>query len=128
MNDRIEHESDVISASAYALILTSPRLRKRLLPERWHQSPYNIADYESTLTLHDPRGARATFARSQRVTIAQNGVSAILDHVWGDGVVMTGYENDAGTLEDAIRDGAKRHLVVGLRRAMARGEQLRFNI
>jgi hypothetical protein len=69
---------------------------------------------------------RATFGRQEHIRFLHEGVAAILDHAWGDGVVMTYYSNDAGTLEGSLRDGARRHLVIGLKRKMARGDVLSF--
>ena len=38
-----------------------------------------------TLTLHDGKGLHATLERRERIRFLQEGVSAILDHAWGDG-------------------------------------------
>jgi hypothetical protein len=99
-----------------------------LLPQGLISSPYEVLDYQSTLTLHDAAGTQATFHRVQRVWFLQEGVSAILDHAWGAGVLLTHYFNSAGTLADAFRDGPRRHLVIELKRPMARGETLAFDV
>src|SRR4051794_35669641 len=101
----------VVSARAYALMLTSRNLASRLLPEGLFSSPYEVLDYDAQLTLHDARGAWATFWRRQRVRFLQDGVSAILDHAWGAGVVATHYDNSAGSLDDSFVDEGRRHLV-----------------
>jgi hypothetical protein len=121
-------QHSVVSARAYALISTSRRLRERLFPEGLLTSPYEILDYATTLTLHDRRGMHATFARRQRIRFIQQGVSAILDHVWGDGVAVTSYQNSAGSLDDSVKDGSRRHLVVGLKRSMDRGKGLSYAV
>src|SRR5665213_3087360 len=108
----------VVSDRAYALILSSPRLAKQLLPEGLLRSPYEILDYDVTLTLHDRRGVRATFERREEVAFLQDGVSGMLDPVWGKGVIATHYDTDAGMLEDSIRDGDRRHFVVGFKHPM----------
>jgi hypothetical protein len=110
------------------LILESPRLCKALLPEDANSSPYEILDYDATLVLHDVRGARATFHRAQRIRFAQNGVSALMDHAWGDGVLITNYQHTAGHLADSFKERGKRHLVIELERAMAQGEELEFSV
>jgi hypothetical protein len=57
------------------------------------------------------------------------GWGGILDHAWGsDGVLISTYDNDAGTLADSFRDGGHHHWVVRLRRAMGKGEELNFNV
>jgi len=119
---------DVVSARLYAQILTSPRLKDMLLPEGILRSPYEILDYRLRLTLHDREGMRATFRRSQTIRFLQAGVSGILDHAWGSGIVMTTYYNDAGCLADSFRDEGRRHMVVRLKRAMGPGEMLTFHV
>src|SRR5438046_835864 len=106
----------VVSAAGYGRILTSPRLARVLVPEGMWTSPYEVLDYTFTLTLHDTRGSRAMFARKQNVRFLQAGVGAILDHAWGDGVLVTGYQHSAGAVLDAFRDEDQRHLVVALPR------------
>src|SRR5262245_38359290 len=120
--------TSVVSAEIYALILSSRRLGQMLLPEGLARSPYEILDYDSELTLHDVKGSRATFRRRQRVRFLQDGVSAMLDHAWGDGVLTTYYDNSAGMLEDSFNDRGRRHWVVGLERAMGVGETLSFEV
>lgn len=118
----------LISPRIYALILTTPRLRRRLLPGGLVTSPYEILDYDATLVLHAPQGRWATFQRTQRIRFLQDGVSAILDHAWGDGILLTGYRNSAGQLERTLRDEGRRHLVVALKRPMKQGEELFFRV
>lgn len=127
-NQNHQNVKPVVSDTALAAILTSPRLRTLLLPEGTHTSPYEVLDYTATLTLHDPKGLRATFARRQRVRFLQDGVAGLLDHVWGDGVPFTDYQHDAGSLIDRVRDGDTRHLVIGLPAAMRRDDTLTFSV
>jgi len=118
--------SRVVSPKVYALILDSPRLRQTLLPQGMISSPYQVLDYQAVLMLKDPEGREAVFHRTQRVQFLQDGVSAILDHAWGDGVLVTNYLNSAGPLADSFKDEGRRHLVVGLKRPMGSGEVLAF--
>jgi len=99
-----------------------------LLPAGLLVSPYEILDYDATLVLHDPIGERATFQRTQRVKFLQDGVSGILDHSWGDGITLSRYQTDAGSLEDSFEDEGRKHLVIRLKRAMAWGETLKFRV
>ncbi len=116
----------VVSPSIYALILTSPNLRQALIPEGPLSSPYEVLSYQGTLTLHDKKGTKATFERTQQVRFEQDGVSAILDHIWGDGVLITNYYNSAGSIEDSFKDQGCRHLMIELRKRMSRGQALEF--
>lgn len=121
--------SPFLSTNAYALVATSPRLCQKLLPEGLLSTPYEILDnYRATLTLEDPEGLRATFRRDEKIRFLQDGVSGILDHLWGDGVVVTYYHNEAGILEDWFKDQGRYHFVIGLRRPMRRGEELAFKV
>jgi hypothetical protein len=124
---RIYH-IDVVSARGYAKILTSKRLQTLLLPEGILRSPYEILDYRVVLAIEDRRGMRATFHRTQTIRFLQPGVSAILDHAWGSGVVATAYHTDAGQLEDSFLDAGKQHLVLRLARQMAAGDTLTFSV
>lgn len=117
-----------MSGNVYHRILSDRSLGRRLLPEGIVRSPYEVLDYRATLRLLDARGLHASFTRRQRIRFIQNGVSAILDHAWGNGVLSAHYHNTAGLLEDSLRDGDLRHLVVGLRRRMARGDRLTFSV
>lgn len=128
MQATVTEPSSLVSPKLYALILTSPRLRKMLLPEGLITSPYEILDFQATLTLEDPEGMRATFQRTQRVRFLQDGVSGILDHMWGKGVALTFYDNEAGSLEDSFKDEGRRHLVIGLKHTTKRGESLKFQV
>jgi hypothetical protein len=55
-------------------------------------------------------------------------VGAVLDHAWGDGLVLAGYHTAAGTLGDSFRDQGRRHQMIVLPRPMARGETTRVQI
>jgi hypothetical protein len=103
-------------------------LRSRQLTAGPIGSPYEILDYHATLVLDDPEGRRATFHRTQRVRFLQDGVSAILDHFWGDGVQLGGYRHSAGPIGDSFKDAGRRHLVINLERPMRRGETLTFGV
>jgi hypothetical protein len=118
----------VVSDRLTVLILSSPRLRQLLLPGGLIRSPYKILDYQGTLILRDKTGATAVARREQRIKFQQDGVSAILDHFWGPGIQLAEYTTTAGTLRDSLRDQGRRHLVVQLQRAMARGEVLDFEV
>jgi hypothetical protein len=71
-------------------------------------TPYEVLDYQGTLTLIDPEGGRAVFHRTEQIRFVQDGVSAILDHFWGDGVALTDYRNSAGRLAESFSDGDRR--------------------
>lgn len=119
---------EIVSSQAYGLILTSPHLQQMLLPQGILTSPYEVLDYDATLTLHDTHGIRATFQRSQQIRFIQDGVAGILDHAWGEGILLTNYQHSAGQVEDSFKDQGVRHLVIELQRPMWRGEELSFQV
>ncbi len=117
-----------MSLKLYWLIKSSPILRKALLPEDANKAPYEVLDYNTTLLLRDPYGIRATEIRRERVRFLQNGISAMLDHFWGDGAVAHSYEHTAGPIRDSFKVDEVRHVLVGLKKLPAKGEQLSFGI
>lgn len=117
-----------LSPAIYRRILSSSSLRRDLFPEGLSKNPYEILSYDATLKLFDSRGARASFSRQQLIRFTQDGVSAILDHYWGDGVGLTTYDNSAGSLEGSLLDGRRRHLVIGLKHSTVRGTVLPFTV
>lgn len=122
MPDTPDEPVHVVSSRISALILTSPRLKRQLLPQGLITSPYTILDYRATLVLRDEKGVVATFERAEHIEFQQQGGGAILDHFWGDGVALGAYANSAESIGDSFRDEGRRHLVIGLERPMARGE------
>jgi hypothetical protein len=109
-------------------IVRAPKLASALFPDGPTTSPYEVLHYNATLILHDAGGRRATFQRTEQIRMTQHGVSAILDHFWGDGVQVSGYHHDAGVIAESFKDGGRRHLVIDLRRRLARGEELTFTV
>jgi len=124
----IKKRATVISPRGYAWLLGDSWLRRAVIPGGLLTSPYEILDYRSVLTLHDPDGMRATFSREQTIRFVHDGVAAILDHAYGDGVLAIGYQNNAGDLDGSYIDAGWRHFVIALRRRMARGEVLQFRV
>lgn len=118
----------VISPKIMAVIASSPRLKRRLFPQSLFLAPYRVLDYDATLVLRDKKGSVATFQRVEKVEFQQDGVRAILDHFWGDGVTVAEYRNTAGWLGDSLRDEGRRHLIIGLKQPASRGQVLTFQV
>jgi len=127
MSAALRESVSVVSPRVYAQILTSP-IGAQLLPEGLFGSPYEVLDYRSALVLHDHKGRTATFTRTQRIRFLQDGVSAILDHCWGAGLLLAEYRHSGGSIGETFKDEGRRHLVIRLKRAMRRGEELRFTV
>lgn len=90
-----------------------------------YRGPYEILDFDSTLTLHDPRGERATLEKVEQVRFLQDGVVAFCDHVWGDGEVGE-YSCSPGVPVDKYSDGHRTNVLVSLREAKSKGDLITF--
>lgn len=123
---RFTPPSSLLSPDVYRLIDSSRRLREALAPDGLFASPYEVLDYDGLLLLQDHKGRKATFKRRQRVRFLQNGVRSVMEHLWGDGLLIE-YHNDAGQIADSIRDGKYRHLVIDLKDPAKMGSVLEFN-
>jgi hypothetical protein len=117
-----------MSPIVYDYVLASPNLCARLLPQGSATGAYETVEYQATLTLHDPDGRRATFHRTEQVRFLQTGVTAMLDHYWGDGVPLTDYRHSAGSVGESFREKDRRHLVIDLARPMRRQDLLTIEV
>src|SRR4051812_35710378 len=113
-----------IASNPYSIAATSPKLRQLLVPEDPFSRPHATISCDATLVLQDRRGSRSLFRRWQTVEFLQNGVSALLDRAWGEGVILTNYRHSAGLLVDAFKEDHVRNLVVGLKAPKGKGERL----
>lgn len=128
MTQRAEIPPPLLSAAVIRQLRDAPTLRTAIFPGGLLTSPYRVLRYQSTVTLETASGSIATIRRHQDVVFLHDGVAAVLDHVWGDGVPLTAYDHSAGTLEETLRDGRRRHLVIGLRRRARRGDRRTFAV
>lgn len=108
--------------------LATPGLRRRLRPEGPASTAYETLSYAAELILLDPAGHQALVRRTEQVRFLQAGVTAILDHYWGDGIPLTEYHHTAGTLAESFHEDDRRYLVIDLPRPMRRGETLTFEV
>lgn len=120
--------SPFLSASLLARLRSTDRLDKRLAPEGFGHSPYRVMSYRSIVSFDSPAGQYAFVRRMQQVQFLQDGVTAVLDHVWGDGVPVAHYDHSAGQLEGSFVDRGVRHLLIGLKRRARRGEVRTFDV
>lgn len=115
--------SSLISTRGYELLVSSDRLRQALLPDGFFTSPYEVLDYRSKVVIVDSKGRQAHFFRQHELRFLHDGPTAILDHLWGDGLLLD-YQNSAGPVVDGIRDGPCKHLVIDLGRPVKKGQRL----
>ena len=55
----------------------------RLYDKFRYRGPYEILDYDSTLDIRDPQGAKAILTRREEIRFLQDNIVAIHDHAWG---------------------------------------------
>lgn len=121
-------EVPFLSARARGILFGSTELRQLIAPEDPGRTPYEILEYDATLHLREASGFFVRMMRRQKVRFLQEGVAGLLDHAWGDGFVLSIYDNDAGPLAGAIWDEGRWHLAHRLPRPMHAGETFEFNV
>ena len=89
---------------------------------------YEVLDYESTLELLDPRGARAHFKKREIIRYLQDNIIAYQDFAWGDGQILLNYRCSPGKVVDRWRPGQTTYVLISLRQKKMRGEIEEFNI
>lgn len=89
---------------------------------------YEVLDYESTLTLHDPKGKLTTFSKVKKVRYLQDNIIAFQDYAWGDGKILLDYRTSRGMPVDRYRSGYKTHILISLREVRNKGDEDEFSI
>ena len=87
-----------------------------------------MLEYDSTRTIKDAKGIRATVERGERIWLLQDNVMAIHDHAWGDGKLFAKYQCQPGTPVNFCRDGSKWNASISLRETKNRGDELELRI
>ena len=92
------------------------------------QGMYEVLDYETKLTIHDPKGKSAILAKYEKVRFLQDNIIAYQDQAWGDGKILQNYRCSAGVPVDTYRVGQKTYVLISLRALKTKGEVTDFNI
>jgi len=93
-----------------------------------NEGVYEVLDYESTLEIHNSKGARATFRKLKKVRYLQDNIIAYQDYGWGDGEILLNYRTSRGKAVDRYRSGYKTYVLLSLRDVKNRGDIDEFNI
>lgn len=111
------------------LLNAAGELVATMMENAQQQGLYEVLDYETTLTLHDVRGERATVAKRQTVRYRQDHILAYQDQAWGDGEILLNYTCTPGVPVDRYRLGHKTLVLISLRQAKHLGDEdtFRFN-
>jgi len=105
-----------------AVVLDVDRLRRVIAP--LGGVPYETLEYSGRLEILDTQGMRARFTRRQVIRFRQDGVAALLDPVWGSGVLFTNYESSPARMADTFKEGGVYYVLLSLRRLARDGEIL----
>jgi len=89
---------------------------------------YEVLDFQTKLTIHDPRGKSATLIKYEKVRFLQDNIIAYQDQAWGDGKILQNYRCSPGFPVDTYRVGQKTYLLISLRALKTKGEVTEFNI
>ena len=89
---------------------------------------YEVLTYEATLELLDTEGREAVYVRKQHLRFLRDGVTAIDDYGWGNGIAFARHYAFPGRFVDRRIEGSRLRSTVELSRAYDAGEDLTFSV
>jgi hypothetical protein len=89
---------------------------------------YEVLDYQTKLTIHDPKGKSATLIKYEKVRFLQDNIIAYQDQAWGDGKFLQNYHCSPGIPVDMYRTGQKTYILISLQALKTKWEVTEFNI
>ena len=89
---------------------------------------YEVLDFQTKLTIHDPKGKSANLTKYEKVRFLQDNIIAYQDQAWGDGKIFMNYRCSPGVPVDTYRVGQKTYILISLRASKTKGEITEFNI
>lgn len=89
---------------------------------------YKVLSYEATLELLDAEGREAVYVRKQRLRFLEDGVTAIDDYGWGNGIAFASHYAYPGRFVDRRIEGSRLRSTVELSRPYDAGEELTFSV
>lgn len=89
---------------------------------------YEVLSHHTTLDLQDIQGQVAMVERVETVRFLQDYVAAFTDYAWGDGDIFAEYRCEPGVPVDFYQDGSRRAVLISLREAKHKGDELTFRI
>lgn len=96
---------------------------RKLIRGMTSEGIYEVLDYEMNLELHDTKGKRTTYRKTQKVRYLQNNVIAYHDQAWGDGDILLDFRCSPGIAVDRYRSGHKTLILISLRQVRNRGDK-----
>jgi hypothetical protein len=88
---------------------------------------YEVLDFQTKLTIHDPKGKNATLTKYEKVRFLQGNIIAYQDQAWGDGRILQNYRCSPGVPVDFYRTGYKTYVLISLRTLKNKGDITEFN-
>lgn len=89
---------------------------------------YEVLSYEAHLELLDVEGREAVYVRKQRLRFLQDGVTAIDDYGWGNGIAFASHYAHPGRFVDRRIEGSRLRSTVELSKPYDAGEELTFSV
>ena len=87
INQVLKKSSMIFGLSWFEMIGELWKLGKSISSGMANQVLYEVINYETTLTIQDRNGKKASVSKKQRVRFLQDNVIAYQDQAWGDGDV-----------------------------------------
>jgi hypothetical protein len=103
-------------------------LLRKIISKYSKRGMYEVLDYQTKLTIHDPKGKNATLTKYEKVRFLQDNIIAYQDQAWGDGKILQDYRCFPGAPVDIYRTGQKTYVLISLRALKTKGEETEFNI
>lgn len=85
--------------------------------------PFETIKFSGRVEIIDHRGRVARFRRRQRIRFLEDGVTVFFDRIWGEGVILAGYNAGQMKMIEAIPTRKGYVIALALPRAFNRGEQ-----
>jgi hypothetical protein len=86
--------------------------------------PFETIKFSGRVEILDREGRVARFRRRQRIRFLEDGVSVFFDRIWGEGVLLAGYQTSSLRIIDAIPSRKGYVIALALPRPFSRGEVL----
>lgn len=104
------------------------QLGRKIIRGLANEGMYEILEFESTLTIHDKEGTKATLEKRMKVKYLQDEIIAFQDHGWGEGKALKNYQATPGVPVDEYKVGYKYYVLISLREVKSKGDIDEFNI
>jgi hypothetical protein len=103
------------------------KLFREIIRKYSKRGMYEVLEFQTKLTIHDPKGKSATLAKYEKVRFLQDNIIAYQDQAWGDGRILQNYRCSPGVPADFYRTGYKTYVLISLRTIKNKGDVTEFS-